>query len=324
MHPLCRSVTVFVALLGGLSGAQAYDEPFYARVLASGDIDDPATRTTSIDAGPRAVAANAGSFWCPVSGWGCGISIAPGGGGGAGVASADPFAGTIRAKAGALNYPEAERVHWTVDLGFGPFEYYPSYWKSGLVETYSRAVWRIESATLPVGTPVTIGASLAVQGDLLGGPAASYSAAMLVNLKADTDRWLQGTEYINYGSALDLIALGWADGRTLSASAITGVPDVDVDASQVWSKSFAVGDVVVVETMLNSFAGAPNVGGSIGLFYVWSQFDQTLQSGIAVATEGAMLVPVPEPQTWAMWLAGLGLLGWSVRRAGVGVGVGVA
>lgn len=25
-------------------------------------------------------------------------------------------------------------------------------------------------------------------------------------------------------------------------------------------------------------------------------------------------IPIPEPQTWALWLGGMGLLGWVVRR----------
>jgi hypothetical protein len=31
---------------------------------------------------------------------------------------------------------------------------------------------------------------------------------------------------------------------------------------------------------------------------------------------GGSLAPVPEPETWALMLAGLGLVGWAARRRG--------
>jgi len=56
-------------------------------------------------------------------------------------------------------------------------------------------------------------------------------------------------------------------------------------------------------------------GGMVGLGNASYQFDSGL-SGYRVAHAGNSLhlAAVPEPETWAMLLAGLGLLGWQVRR----------
>mgnify|MGYP006183190499 CR=1 FL=1 len=39
-----------------------------------------------------------------------------------------------------------------------------------------------------------------------------------------------------------------------------------------------------------------------------------LHESTGYAIEGNVLAPVPEPETWAMLLAGLGITGWAVRR----------
>lgn len=61
---------------------------------------------------------------------------------------------------------------------------------------------------------------------------------------------------------------------------------------------------------LNSYLGASITGNEFSNGVLVGEFDASITS----MTVSASLAPVPEPETYATMLAGLGLVGWSVRR----------
>jgi hypothetical protein len=67
------------------------------------------------------------------------------------------------------------------------------------------------------------------------------------------------------------------------------------------------GDFFVVGT---SFTGVASDTGTLKLFYWDSNFGDNTQFITASVTVGA----IPEPETYALMLAGLGLVGWTARR----------
>ena len=121
------------------------------------------------------------------------------------------------------------------------------------------------------------------------------------------DNWLGGNERISMHTFLEVVALVPGVGYTYFEALDPG----PIDHSDVLTRRFAVGDVVVLETLLSSFAGAPNDGNPKS---VWVEFDQTARSSLATITPGVLLVPVPEPSSWALLLGGLVMTGLALRR----------
>jgi hypothetical protein len=96
--------------------------------------------------------------------------------------------------------------------------------------------------------------------------------------------------------------------------------------STVWTQSFNA----ATQTGIGSFAidAGAALGsvafGTITLTYdlfsrspldpLFSPDTDTLSNGNLLTANASVAVPIPEPQTWAMLLAGIGLLGWSLRR----------
>ena len=114
------------------------------------------------------------------------------------------------------------------------------------------------------------------------------------------------TESVSMGTVEDMIGMNADFAYRYFTTAVPG----SILHTDTLPQTFAVGDVIVMETLLDAFAGVPNVGSPKE---VWARFDQTLQSSLVANTPGVMLVPVPEPATWAMLLAGLGSIGFASR-----------
>lgn len=107
---------------------------------------------------------------------------------------------------------------------------------------------------------------------------------------------LDGTHFLDFalfdGNAGDT----WFNNRSVDLSAIAGADNNANFAFRVVS-AFAPG---------TSAYAAANTGSSYATSGTW-RFDMVTVSGTAVA-------PVPEPETYAMLLAGLGLMGFAARR----------
>lgn len=107
---------------------------------------------------------------------------------------------------------------------------------------------------------------------------------------------LDGTNFVDFalfdGNAGDT----WFNGRTVDLSAISGADNNANFAFRVVS-AFAPG---------TSAYAAANTSSNYATSGTW-RFDMVTVSGSAVA-------PVPEPETYAMLLAGLGLMGFAARR----------
>jgi len=106
---------------------------------------------------------------------------------------------------------------------------------------------------------------------------------------------LDGTSFIDFalfdGNAGDT----WFNNRTVNLSAITGADNNNSFAFRVVS-AFAPGT--------SSYAASRSTSNYEG--GTW-RFDMVTVSGTATA-------PIPEPETYAMFLAGLGLMGFASRR----------
>ncbi len=107
---------------------------------------------------------------------------------------------------------------------------------------------------------------------------------------------LDGTNFIDFalfdGNAGDT----WFNQRTIDLSAIAGADN---------NASFAFRIVSAFAPSTSAYAPS-NTGSSYATSGTW-RFDMVTVSGNAVA-------PVPEPETYAMLLAGLGIMGFSARR----------
>lgn len=107
---------------------------------------------------------------------------------------------------------------------------------------------------------------------------------------------LDGTNFVDFalfdGNAGDT----WFNNRSVDLSAIAGADNNANFAFRVVS-AFAPG---------TSAYAAANTGSSYATSGTW-RFDMVTVSGTSVA-------PVPEPETYAMLLAGLGLMGFAARR----------
>ena len=106
---------------------------------------------------------------------------------------------------------------------------------------------------------------------------------------------LDGTSFIDYalfdGNAGDT----WFNNRTVNLSAITGADN---------NTSFAFRVVSAFAPGTSSYAASRSISNYEG--GTW-RFDMVTVSGTATA-------PIPEPETYAMFLAGLGLMGFAARR----------
>lgn len=288
--------------------AGAYEEPYYARVFNwayNGTIGPGGTGATQIEEGPRAVSGDIGPRW-----WDCGTACAfgPGAGLGYSASSADPFAGVIRAESGARSLANSV-VEWDVTTPFGTFHIVPPYWGEGQSEAYVHSTWRIASpdGSLRPGDPVSVTGTLTLSGVVANGPAASYKAALALTERTNAG-WLAGSEFTDIGVLEDLAGRGQTEGFVL----VEGDDPAGLPRSVEFTLEFHVGDELVMELLLRTMAGVPNDGIPKE---VWARFGQTLAGGIATGTPGAVLVPIPEPGTYAMLLAGLGVV--AVRWFGV-------
>ena len=79
--------------------------------------------------------------------------------------------------------------------------------------------------------------------------------------------------------------------------------------------SFVLLDDIVLPADLSSYRFLQAAGGVTGLEGVQYRFGPGLDGYTAVWNGNQLtLAPVPEPETWALMLAGLGLVGWMARR----------
>lgn len=262
--------------------------------------------------------AEAGSkWWCDSPG--CSISIPPAAGLGWGEAEVWPAAGAIRARTGAhsLNGSGAA-VSWQVGMPPFTFTITPPYWGESQSASYLRSVWRVQSAngSLQPGDPVSVEASIALDGTL-DAPRSGVSpgkseirAAVLLNKASTAVQWLGGNDYLAMGTLEDMIGLEPPPTFAYRYAKVA-VPGA-VNRSELLSQTFAVGDVIVMETLLDSFAGVANLGQQ-GEY--WADFNGTLRSSIVATSPGAMLVPVPEPSSLALLgFGGLALAARAWRR----------
>jgi hypothetical protein len=75
-------------------------------------------------------------------------------------------------------------------------------------------------------------------------------------------------------------------------------------------------DVSLAQEWLDGLSGG---GRSNYVAKIWS-VDSMVTSGVGTAQDIVVFAPVPEPQTYAMMLVGLGLLGFSARRKNQNLG----
>jgi hypothetical protein len=291
--------------------AAAYTEPIFGEVHVhayGGDLNTPGTGASDSDSGPSVVTAEAGSkWWCDVPG--CSISFGPGAGLGWGTVTANPATSLIQTRAGALSMANSI-AQWTVPIpGGGSILITPPYWGEALTTSYVRSAWQIVSTdpSVEVGDLVTVTASLDLEGTLEVGDKTYVKTALMLNSDAKANSsWLLGNESVSMGTVEDMIGMNADFAYRYFTTAVPG----SILHTDTLPQTFAVGDLIVMETLLVAFAGVPNVGSPKE---VWARFDQTLQSSLVANTPGVMLVPVPEPATWAMLLAGLGSIGFASR-----------
>lgn len=309
--PIPRIVTVLVGILamtaGRPGGAVAFTEPFFTEVKTyayGGSHGNPGTWTYVPEAGTGTIEAETGSRW-----WDCApnCSIPPGAGLGWSMAQGNAVNGELRVAAAARNLSSSVS-EWDVVTPFGTFHVVPANWGEAYAETYLRSVWRIDpgDGALAPGDPVQVTARFQLTGNVDNGPNARFGAAVLLNTRTDAS-WVSNTEAIDLHTVRDMIGRGLPFGHVLRDGNTSGPVSLD----ESYTGTFHVGDVLVMETLLDVNAGAPNDGNQKE---VWSRFDQSLHSAIQMQTPGAVLVAVPEPGTWAMLAAGLGLLGFVARR----------
>lgn len=300
------------AVLAGMPAAAA-SSPTYGHGLVSaysGTLSTPGSTSTDEAQDSLPFDVEAGSpWWCPPGDPGCGITIPPGVGLGWGQSALDPALGVIRTRVGALNTATSVAT-WDNDPPFPP--YTPLYFGQAESDTYLRSTWRIVSSdgSLQPGAAVEVSAAIALDGLFDNPPYTQVKAALLLHTQAAADRWLGSRDYLTMPNLIGLLEFDPPPNLLFydsGSGAVAGAPNF-VDSL---NPSFAVGDVIVLETLLWTIAGAPNDGNPKE---VWSDFYNTLQSSLAVTTPGAQLVAVPEPASWVMMAAGLAWVGGLARR----------
>lgn len=119
----------------------------------------------------------------------------------------------------------------------------------------------------------------------------SNTAARHVQFQYSTD----GTHFLDFGS-LFVGNLGdtWFNNRSVDLSAIAGVDDNPLFAMRIVAAFAPGGSTYLASNPASTYAGAGT----------W-RFDMVTVQAAA---------PIPEPEVYAMLLAGLGLLGWAARR----------
>jgi hypothetical protein len=324
---VCRSrrarhllrAAVLAGAAAGCIAAQAanLDLPLFGRAWIygyGGPGTGPGSAASDESLGAGLQRAEAGSkWWCDTPG--CSISTPPAAGLGWGEAEAWPAAGTIRARTGARSFNgSGAAVSWQVSMPPFVFTITPPYWGESQSASYLRSVWRVQSSdgSLQPGDPVSVEASIALDGTLdapLSGVSSGKSevrAAVLLNKASIAVQWLDGNDYLAMHTLEDMIGLEppLAFAYRYAKVAVPGA----IDRSELLSQTFSVGDVIVMETLLDSFAGVANLGQQ-GEY--WANFQGTLRSSIVAISPGAMLVPVPEPGSLA--LLGLGGLALAAR-----------
>ncbi|MFO1320546.1 MAG: PEP-CTERM sorting domain-containing protein [Burkholderiales bacterium] len=307
--PMTRVLMTMALTLSTAGSALAFTENTFGLVRTyayGGSLGFPGAWTTDADSGTGTIEAETGVRW-----WDCApaCEIGPGTGVSWAYARGNPQAGELRAAAGARNLSTSVAA-WDASTPFGTFHVVPPHWGESYTETYLRSVWRIDATgdRLAVGDPVQVTAHLQLDGLIDNPPDSGFAAALLLNTQGDA-QWIGATEFVPLHTVRDMIGMG----RTFNYLLREGSTAGPVNLDEPLSLTFHVGDMLVLESMLDVDAGAPNDGNPKE---VWSRFDATLRSTIQVNTPGAILVAVPEPETWAMLAAGLGLLTIATTRRG--------
>ena len=305
-HAVRTLGSAMLASLFALPGiASAYTQAMHGSVMAYayGGSLGTASGDTQVDSGPATVSAHAGDpWWCSTPG--CSVSLGPQAGSGWGSVAADAHSGTISTRVGVFNATNST-VQWTISVpwGSGTILYVPGYWGEALTEAYLRTSWRIVATdpALQTGDPVQLAATFALSGTVDEGGRTSVSGGLLLNTaEAAGAAWLSSRETLDVHTFLEAVAVDPAVGSLVFATGGGGT----IDHSETLVRSFAVGDVVLLETLLRTSAAIPNQGIS---GEVWVELGDTLQGSVVPLTAGVVLVPVPEADTWVMLAVGIAL-----------------
>ncbi|MCE5322948.1 hypothetical protein LLG46_06495 [bacterium] len=260
-----------------------------------------------------------------------GIIINPGTCMGWSTANVDPATGTIGIRTGARNYggptePYSIYVPWLGhDISYPP----PSTWGYASCYAYMSRLVQVQSdGTLSTGDIVDIEANATINGEFQNennadASSTSVDAVMFVSklTEADFSTFNGGASYLDWSDVTSIYEMGMQESY-LGCDRYTNysTTSADVDGQMNVAAQAAVGDYLVVETMIKITAEVENSFNESGR-EAWSEFGDTLTSSLAANTPGALLTPynlsqVPEPAGILAIMCGIvGLAGFARRRS---------
>ncbi|MDQ3185296.1 MAG: DUF1566 domain-containing protein [Pseudomonadota bacterium] len=232
----------------------------------------------------------------------------------AGLLSSGATRATLLDRGSGMMYDDALNVTWLQDANFAKTSGYDAdgqmtwsaanTWAANLV--YHDSVrnvditdWRLAS-NIPVGADwnynFTFDGSTDF-GDNITSPASELAYMYYVNLGLKSDFSPAGTVQLNNGV--------FADGSSAGVLG-TGQDDIglvhNLRSGNYWSGTVYAPDPAINAWEFFTFTGLQSFSPQSSEFYAW-------------AVRPGDVAAVPEPEAYAMLLAGLGLLGWRLRRA---------
>jgi hypothetical protein len=143
--------------------------------------------------------------------------------------------------------------------------------------------------------------------DSFGFVADSYSHSVVVTSQAATDL---GRLYTNHHNLIDSTSSTGGNEAAFQLAVWEIVNEGDTNYNLGAGKFKATGaDVSLAQNWLDELAGSSRSQYNAKFWLV-----DSMKSGTGYAQDIVVFNPVPEPQTYAMMLVGLGLLGFSARR----------